>query len=190
MELSPGLFYTFTLHTRVPAGFLLEKVKGDPPPLLPEGKKILKIWPWNGAFWNLYVIQAGPQLSYAVPDRIRLYVHRVRSQKNCSYFAYFRFLNLHPFSRRGQLTPFAPMCRRPCVGAIIASPSLPSNYLVWDWYWTNTVNCMHIVERYVFSYNGGVFPCGVGKTSAVLLRFLAKLCCPNSRNISCLVLRA
>ena len=29
-------------------------------------------------------------------------------------FACFRFLIVHPFFQEGQLTPFAPMCGRPC----------------------------------------------------------------------------
>ena len=39
------------------------------------------------------------------------------------FFACFRFLIFHPFFQGGQLTPFAPMCGRPCQNGDLSRPS-------------------------------------------------------------------
>ena len=55
-----------------------------------------------------------PALSCAAPQQIRL-APRCQLNADSVFFACFRFLIFHAFSREGQPTPLAPMCGRPWI---------------------------------------------------------------------------
>jgi len=85
--------------SRASAGFWL----GVNAPLPPEAKKILKIWQRNGAYWSISVLYT------CLPWLLSKYNTNI---ENCCFFACFRFLIFHPFSR-GSADPICPYVRTP-----------------------------------------------------------------------------
>ena len=100
------------VRSRASAGFWL----GGQCPLAAWGEKKLKIWLRNGTFWsigdlNKYVVSIAPFSTPAFTP------HQPPIRK-LLFFACFRYLIFHPFSR-GSLTPFAPVCGRPWVRLLL-----------------------------------------------------------------------
>ena len=90
------------------------------------GQCTLAAWKYDNemvhseVYLNKYVVSIAPFSTPACPDCSQniTYKHRKLLFFACFRFLIFRFLIFHPFLQGGQLTPFAPMCGRPCLTLI------------------------------------------------------------------------
>ena len=88
-------------------------VRGSVPPCRLGWRKFWKFdyeMVHSGVSLNKFVVSIAPFSTPACPDCS----HNIAWTQKTALFACFRFLIFHPFFPGDQLTPFAPMCGRPC----------------------------------------------------------------------------